>query len=97
MDLFSSVHSKKKKKGKISTVGVGAHSQEMSACYLWEASWLVEAEQSDLVLDEWRCAHSPVADALLLNEEQAAVRASLLIVPTPETLQGPHGAGDSSA
>lgn len=64
-------------------MGVGAYSQEMSACYLWEASWLVEAEQSDLVLDEWRCAHSPITDTLLVIEEEATVCASLLIVRTP--------------
>lgn len=67
----------------MSTVGVGAYSQEMSVCYLWEASWLVEAEQSDLVLDEWRCAHSPITDTLLVIEEEATVCASLLIVRNP--------------
>lgn len=65
----------------MSTVGVGAYSQEMSVCYLWEASWLVEVEQSDLVLDEWRCAHSPITDTLLVIEEVATICASLRANP----------------
>lgn len=58
------------KKKSVSTVGDGAYSKEMSVCYLLEASWLVEAEHWDLVLGEWRYAHSPVADTRLVNKER---------------------------